>query len=210
MAEFEKVSILDQVEYWWTVKRMFLKDIHTIQPSMRTWFYDKCYNKENKKHIYANVANCAIEHYTIIKQAYKRGFERILIMEDDIVFRIDANQFDIVMSNIPQDFDLITYRNGFRNVYHPNSFKVINDENLRQYIHITQNSKNWMQNGTLMYAVNRNMMKFIIDYYDTNGIIYADKFFNEVDRNTYKVYEPACEITYHDNSNTTIDIDRFD
>lgn len=208
VAEFEKVGILDQIEYWWAVKRPFLKDVTKIQPNLICDFYDT-WTKYNSM-TYANVANCAIEHYSIVKQAYERGFERILIIEDDVEFKISAAKLEIVMSNTPSDFDLIAYQNGWRRNYKNHTYLVANDENLAKYRHIKEDISEWRQNGTVMYAISRNMMKFVIDYYDTNGLTYADKFLDYIDRNEYKVYEPCCNIIYTNINDSTINYNKVD
>lgn len=52
---------------------------------LHTEFYDKARKLVNPD-IYGAVFDCAYNHYSIIKQAYLRGFNNILIIEDDILW----------------------------------------------------------------------------------------------------------------------------
>ena len=48
----------------------------------------------------------ALVFYTIIKQSYLRGFEHILIFEDDFSL-MKEDIFNKFMSCLPEDFDII-------------------------------------------------------------------------------------------------------
>ncbi len=51
---------------------------------------------------------CLIEQYKTIKQAYNRGFERIMICEDDLRVRTENEQiFMNAIKNLPQDANII-------------------------------------------------------------------------------------------------------
>lgn len=54
-----------------------------------------------------NEIGCAIEHYRIIKEAFEKGRESILIMEDDIAFIKDGEYFKNCMDNIPNGWDIL-------------------------------------------------------------------------------------------------------
>ena len=54
------------------------------------------------------VMGCLIEHYKTIKQAYNRGFERIMVCEDD--FRVlpeNEQNFMNAIKNMPEDANII-------------------------------------------------------------------------------------------------------
>ena len=62
---------------------------------------------------------CALSHISIWEDAYRNGYDNILVYEDDIVFRdtMDWNQFDKVRT---MDYDLFylgrMLQDGFDNV----------------------------------------------------------------------------------------------
>ena len=81
--QFKHHGISKQVEIWWTCKRDISIEIGNKLNSLHTEQYDWYQGNEESKGVYGGVFNCAFEHYTIIKQAYLRGFESILIIEDE-------------------------------------------------------------------------------------------------------------------------------
>ena len=84
MSEYERVDIKDQVKIWWTVKRKISTQIGNSIDTLHSIYYDNI--KRANKNVYGAVFNCALEHYTIVKQAYLRGLNTILVLEDDIKF----------------------------------------------------------------------------------------------------------------------------
>ena len=53
--------------------------------------------------------SCTINHYNAVYQAYEFGFEKILIMEDDICLIKDKKLIKSVLNTIPKDADFVTY-----------------------------------------------------------------------------------------------------
>lgn len=190
--QFASVGILDQVEYWWTCRRSFANDCASVCPNMISGFYDMI--ALQNPNTYGSVFNCAIEHYTIIKQSLLRGFEHILIFEDDISFNVNEEQFDIAMSNLPENYDLVLFQNNHRLEHCTDTFYPISNELCANYFQVKTPSDKWPQKGTMMYAINKRMMKFIIDYFDTRGLSYSDRFLYIADRLEYNIYEPFCKI----------------
>jgi GR25 family glycosyltransferase involved in LPS biosynthesis len=180
MQEFDKLGITNQMNIWWTCKRKISTTIGNQLPSLWSPTYDTI--KLENPNVYAGVFNCAMEHYTIVKQAYLRGFESILIMEDDFTFKKDVN-FKDLFNNLPQDWDAIQY------YMHPlyydgNASKVFRMAEKYSYV----KSKVGIT-GTNMYALNRKGMEYYINFMD-NDFGYADKPFREgkfLDLNFYIV-----------------------
>lgn len=52
---------------------------------------------------------CAISHYSCVKEAYELGYERILIMEDDVCLLKSTNIIEQYCNDIPDDIDVILY-----------------------------------------------------------------------------------------------------
>lgn len=62
-----------------------------------------------KKHGFFNKPNelgCLYEHYTLVKKSFIEGKKRILIMEDDICFLKDKEQFAQMLDELPKTCDL--------------------------------------------------------------------------------------------------------
>jgi len=79
----------------------------------------KIYDEDNWWGTY----NCAREHYLTIKQAYNRGFEKIMVCEDD--FRVDPEdeeEFKNAVMNLPDDCDIVKMYSHDRDI-------LINDSN---------------------------------------------------------------------------------
>ena len=125
--QFKFLGITKQVDIWWTCKRDISNKIGKMITSLHTKFYNT-YSKNNNK-LYGNVFNCSFEHYSIIKQAYMRGFNNILIIEDDVVFNRDKEKIQYIMNNIPDDYDIIKFFNEFtNNLYDNEPVKFINNK----------------------------------------------------------------------------------
>lgn len=204
--QFANVGILDQVEYWWTCRRSFSHDCSTVLPNLHSTFYDMMY--QQNPNTYASVFNCAIEHYTMIKQALIRGFEHILIFEDDVTFTVNQSQFDIAIQNIPVDYDLILFQNNHRLMYSENTFYEQTPDQLARYVRIEHPKHRWPQQGTMAYALSKYLMQWIIEYSDQYGLSYSDRFLYEIDRQRFVIYEPACKIV-EPKGNSTINEDLY-
>jgi len=72
---------------------------------------------------------CKLSHIEIIKNARNNNLENILIFEDDVIFREDAqNIFDRAMNQMPNDWQMI-YFSG----HHRKPFKLIADNVAKIY-----------------------------------------------------------------------------
>ena len=61
-----------------------------------------------QKTLKAGAYGCKLSHLKVLTKALHRGYEKIFIAEDDIVFDDDFNEkFTKVSKNIPNDWDLI-------------------------------------------------------------------------------------------------------
>jgi hypothetical protein len=50
---------------------------------------------------------CSYSHYNLIKLAKDRGYSSVVIFEDDFEFLVSREEFDSVMSSLPEDFDVV-------------------------------------------------------------------------------------------------------
>ena len=150
MTEFQNIGIEEKVEVWWTCKREISNQIGDNIKTLRTSFYEQ--KRQLCENVYGSVFNCSLEHYTIIKQAYLRGFESILIMEDDISFIKDKSFFEKCVELMPHDYDIVKFHNT----------RAINrDIDTIKYI-----KSNFYVHSTLCYALSRRGMQLLIEEYD--------------------------------------------
>lgn len=194
---FKELNILNNVEYWYTVKRPISNICGNKILSLHSGYYDNI--RAFNPNVYGGVFNCALEHYNIIKTSYLRGFNNILIFEDDISTNINKNEFKFVLNNLPNDYDFITFNNDM----HRNnlSLKTYYEKYKTLFIKHT-NIFNKFINSTCCYALNRNGMKFYIDFND-RLFSYADKFWMFIDKSIYNLYEIGPKI-FEPRSNKSI------
>ena len=51
----------------------------------------------------------AIQYYTLLKKLLYMGYERVLIFEDDVVFRKDVGEIAKIVGETPPDWDIVNY-----------------------------------------------------------------------------------------------------
>ena len=129
------------------------------------------------------VFSCTREHYTIIKSAYLRGLECIGIMEDDISFYKDIEEWNEHFENLPTDWDILRI----------NCLRSKDEE-------CTEEDVVWFQSkraisGTGFYILNRKAMEWIINYLD-NKYVPIDYTLEEANRSdALNVYLPKMELS---------------
>ena len=120
----------------------------------------------------ANEYDCSRNHYAIVKECYDRGFNNILVMEDDIKFYKDQNLFLDFINNIPNDYDILQF-GGFTT--DPNAKYILNKWNNKEYWVKHKNVLFW---NASMYALSRKGMSYYIAF--------MNKFFWVADGPLYK------------------------
>jgi GR25 family glycosyltransferase involved in LPS biosynthesis len=158
LEECEKINLENEIDFWYTTKKPINATIGNNTPSLHIPYYDIIF--DNNKYLYGACFDCAYNHYSIVKQAYIRGFNSILIFEDDIEFNDDIDLLNTIIENIPNDYDVIKFINT--EIYHKKFqikhigyFRLINEKNNFLY-------------STLCYALSRKGMKVLIDEYESN------------------------------------------
>lgn len=51
--------------------------------------------------------NCACEHYKILKRSLMKGYNRIMVLEDDVCLLKDYNAFVNILETMPNQFDIL-------------------------------------------------------------------------------------------------------
>jgi GR25 family glycosyltransferase involved in LPS biosynthesis len=156
LKEIEKINLENEVDFWYTTKKPINLVIGNNINTLHTSFYDKTANIN--EYAYGAVFDCAYNHYSIIKQAYVRGINSILIFEDDFKFK-DIDILNDIVDDIPNDYDVIKFYNhcyNKDNIINDNIyFELLDENNYKPYYR-----------STLCYALSRNGMKAIIDEYE--------------------------------------------
>ena len=130
-------------------------------------------NLITNKNIYNKTFDCALNHYNIIKSAYKRGLNHILVFEDDINFVVDKDIFNKVIQKIPNDYDIIK----FYNVQDEEKYELTNDDNI-QYTKDISNDD--LLHSCIMVAYSNKGMKEYIDMIEKNGIAACDVYYKNI------------------------------
>jgi len=120
----------------------------------------------NRGHVFMNLGEvgCLMSHLNILKQAREDRLNNILIMEDDLVFRENANElFERTWQKVPQDWDVVYLTGNHRWEYGPlratdNSGKNINES--RDQTEGVYRVTRMLTTG--MYAVNSKMFDKLI------------------------------------------------
>lgn len=152
--QFNSVNL--PYEIWWTTKRPFSTKIalSTFNDTIRDSYYDKV--QQRTFDVYGNVFNCTFEHYTIIKQAYERGMNNILICEDDINFIANEQTLEVFFNNIPADYSCAKFWGTATN------YSVFDKKYLYYNKEFTDHYNNNIIFSTLCYALSRKGMEEFI------------------------------------------------
>lgn len=120
--------------------------------------------------------NCAREHYLTIKQAYNRGFETIMICEDD--FRVEPDneeEFKNAITQLPDDFDIVKmYSHNNTLISDDNTdFELYND----YYYKFVEDSNNYSSTICIIYS--RKGMEYMMKWYEEEFMPF-DRYFNRI------------------------------
>lgn len=200
MQEYEKVGITDQVNIWWTVKRNISALIGNNIKSLHSKWYDIC--RQTNPLIYAAVFNCAFEHYTIVKQALLRGFDTILVFEDDIKFIDNIEAVEKAFTNLPDRWDVLKFCNG-SNCRQFNIPDYNGEDDLWYKVDYVYKS----EESTACYAFNRKAMEFYIECMD-RFFIYADGIFPIFIDKEFEYYDTKYLVVYNDTTQASDIIDK--
>ena len=148
---------------------------------------------------YINTAaeyNLVREFYQIIKTSYLKGYEHILIFEDDFSL-IKEEILELYFDKIPQDWDILQLSYLF-NEYQYDCNKLFNSEDLW----IKKHFGAWSNNGL---GLSRKGMKYWIDFIDKEFVA-ADipthesknniKWYGKINQNNLNHYIPNIPLVY--------------
>jgi GR25 family glycosyltransferase involved in LPS biosynthesis len=170
IEECNKIELENEVNFWYTCKKPINLTIGNNIESLHDSYYNR--KAETNEYTYGAVFDCAYNHYSIIKQAYMRGINSILIFEDDILFN-KISVLKNIIDNIPNDYDVLKFYNT---VYDKKNVIVNN-----VFFQLIDNPDKYC-NSTLCYALSRKGMEAVINEYESN-LVAADIALNNITSN---------------------------
>ena len=186
----------NKVNIWWTCRRQISLDISKYIPSIYNQY---SYLLNSNPNVVANAFNCAFEHYSIIRTSYERGFNHILIFEDDVKFLVDIKMFKYFINHIPDDYNICKLHNNVVRKINNSTHFLDKSTNLRSIpIHIKNLKEPLFYEekecflSTAAYLINRIGMKSIIESYNSNFTV-ADHVFNSLGQDI-KIYCPNYQL----------------
>lgn len=171
-----------------------------------TWPYnDFIVDAVNKANIgrftKSNEYDCTRNHYSIVKQAYDRGDEYVLIIEDDIKFLKRFDIFNTFISNVPDDFDILQL-GGFTtdpNIMNETYSIEDYDKGVKDYWYHNESIGLW---NCSMYILSRRGMEYYINF--INKILWvADGplFKAPLNKKIIKIYNPRIPLVIQEDKN---------
>ena len=165
----------DKVNIWWTCRRQITDEISKYIPDLHNGQYQAYVNTSNPS-IGGSTFNCTFEHYSIIRTSYERGFNHILIFEDDVEFLVDLNIFKKFIKLLPDNYNICKFHYNIckwnpNQLYDSSNFKVIPDNHIKinnpYYIYQDHGQlpygEDYFSLSSLAYIIDRHGMKSIIE-----------------------------------------------
>lgn len=151
----------------------------------------------------ANYVACALSHLAIYKDAINNNYNKILILEDDVIPHIDYN--NLINLNIPQEYDLLYL--GFIPLTDDCvfwSYNIFNDRFIDNNIFKAKNL--W---GLYAYSPSIEIMQEAVEKYSAGFPMEIDRWFVEDVQKREKSYGITPQLFCHDitHSNNTGCID---
>lgn len=120
------------------------------------------------------VVRIFLQHYNIIKQSYLLGYDRILVLEDDITLLKDKDLLKSYLDNIPSDYDLILF----------DWIQIKGDNYSEDYNKYYYKINSGLTTG--LYSLSRSGMKIMIHMMESI-IMNADQYFLDLKHKNYNL-----------------------
>lgn len=145
---------------------------------------------------------CLQSHLEILKMSKILGYNKILILEDDVIFNNNINDIiELYFNEVPEDWDIL-YLSGNHNEHCGYSINKISD-------HIIKCN---MTYSTHSYAVDSKMYDYLIEILD-NGTKPIDVIYSDIQKvkNCYSFYPGISSQRngYSDIINNDVDYTRY-
>jgi GR25 family glycosyltransferase involved in LPS biosynthesis len=142
-------------------------------------FIWKSFSKENAYFKNSNYLGCAISHLSIYKDAIEKGYEKVLIIEDDNRYHRNLlKKFKEIKEFVPRNWNELLYLG-----YIPLSddclkwdYGVFSNNYINEKVFVAKNL--W---GLYGYAIHANLMVELLEVYDKKFPMELDRYFvNEI------------------------------
>ena len=202
-AEFKRIKMLDAKNFHWA---------YTVDSP----FYDDVYEKEialqDREGVPKGSLIVSLEHLRCIKIAYGLGYNRILMMENDVTFIKDLDLIQKYLENIPEDADVIYFDYIFGlskelDRYQEQKQKKIND----YYCDLESLKRIWSAG---CYSLSRKGMEYVIKNQEylicgpEHYLCGSGAKFKMEQKRAFTV-EPMAIQRHYDNSLRSAEIDQF-
>lgn len=170
--ELKRVGILDSPNFEW---------LYTFRGPFQNLFTDMILNDGPLKTT-SSKTSCILGHLNAIKKAYYNGYNRILIIEDDVRFLKNLNKIEQILQKLPEDYDVILLDRYITNYPHANSILYNPNTNINQEFKDIQD-KTVLSAGC--YVLTRKGMQTIISMQDMGWFLGIDILINRPQVKTY-------------------------
>lgn len=106
--ELDRVGILNSgiFSFYWTFQSVFDAAIRKSVKLMNVYFH----NEHS-----ATVTNITYNNYRIVRESLGLGYNRILILEDDVLFLHDLERIKDMLEHMPEDWEFIQFDRAYKN-----------------------------------------------------------------------------------------------
>ncbi|MEG1142328.1 MAG: glycosyltransferase family 25 protein [Clostridia bacterium] len=176
--QFKELGL--KVEFYEAFPYDFSSKIIDTLNKEKIWYFNK-----------PNEFGCFMSHYNILKKSYIKGYEKILILEDDICFHKNFNEeIKKYIYNIPLNWEVMR-------LYGICLTDKLEGIKSNEYWGNYYNT--W---STLCYGINRKGMKYLLHIFDEYPCIADLPFYKSKYKYIYTSHIPLCIA----NKNSTSDI----
>lgn len=211
--EFKRIGLYDckKLEYVYDVRTPYDNDMFApLDNHLYAKYCDKL-DRINNQAYQIGAKKCTFTHYKILKQSYILGYQRILIIEDDVVFLKNLYHIYTLLKNLPK-LDLILMDYFMIDPRGVAELDKLRQSCPKQFDKYLQGTISGMP-STSFYAATSNAMKYIVDLYENlyvsnkeipfiHTIIKANGDMEE-NVETHKMNFPNSD-TFTNNANTKI------
>ena len=179
---FDKYNI--NVKYTYTFNKPIYRNVAESYPTLKTPWYDTYF--ENDKNTYTRLYDNVLNHYNILKSAYRRNLNNILVFEDDINIIVNKKVFNKIINKIPKDYDIIKFYNSEDEL----KYDLTNEHN----IEFTKKFNHVEYFSCVMVGYSKKAIKDFIDYVDGYGLIPWDLYYEKIYKDTL---EDKCKLNMY-------------
>lgn len=170
-SEFERVGLLQtgkvefmKIQEMSLIKKRLLTTLATEETTTKKGFYKGVYGTDT-----------AYRHYCAMYNSLVKGYEKVLIFEDDMCFLKSLDELYGILTNIPEDCELCLFDHLFIQydsiVYTPEKFREISEKANDYYYKLNFCQGNWTAG---CYYIKKNVLEYFTEYLTTEHFCAVD------------------------------------